>query len=85
MRKRTRYQTHNITHDYSSWSFILFLTLAFILLVTLINAIEKTSNDLRTRAGLTCPRASLPDTKSCPGKWVYKTDARGCAVFFCED
>jgi len=72
-------------NDFTSWNFILFLTLAFILMVVLLGAIGKTSEDLRTRAGLSCPVPQLPDAKACPGGWKYTQDALNkCPTFVCE-
>ncbi len=70
--------------DLSSWNFIIFLTLAFILLVVVLSAMNKVSLDLRSRAGLACPDLSLPRAEDCAGGWTYKRDANGCLAFFCE-
>lgn len=85
--------------DVASWNFIIFLTLAFILLVVVVSAMNKVSVDLRTRATNSCP--AIVDAKgqpidekgqpmrleSCPGgKLVAKRDANssGCIKFTCE-
>lgn len=70
--------------DLSSWNFIMFLTLAFILLVVVLTAMKKVSLDLRSRAGLSCPQLALPRAEDCAGGWTYKRDANGCLAFFCE-
>ena len=71
--------------DFSSWNFILFLTLSFILLVVMLNAISQTSRDLRSRAGLICPQVTLPRAEDCPGGWKYQRDVtNGCPTFVCE-
>lgn len=71
--------------DFSSWNFILFLTLAFILLVVLANAMNGTAQDIRTKAGLTCPRPEIPRPEGCPGGWTFLRDtANGCPIFVCE-
>lgn len=79
------------TDDFSAWNFIIFLTLSFILLVVVLNAIGKIPLDLRTRAGLSCPQygaggqIGLPKPEECPGgTWQYKRDANGCGAFFCN-
>jgi hypothetical protein len=73
------------TDDYKSWNFILFLTLAFMLLVFLLSAIGKTSEELRSRAGLSCPVPVVPEATACPGGWKYTQDALNkCPTFVCE-
>lgn len=72
-------------NDLSSWNFVIFLTLAFILLVVVVAAMKNVSLDLRSRAGLACPKLSLPRAEDCPGGWTYKRDAQGCLAFFCEN
>ena len=70
--------------DLASWNFIIFLTLAFILLVLVLSAMSKVSLDLRSRAGLTCPQLKLPRAEDCAGGWTYKRDVSGCVAFFCD-
>ena len=70
--------------DLASWNFIIFLTLAFILLVIVLKAMTGVSQDLRAKAGLACPDVSLPRAEDCAGGWTYKRDANGCLAFFCE-
>jgi hypothetical protein len=73
-------------NDLMSWNFILFLTLAFILLVVVLTAMRRLTFDVRSRAGLECPEVSLPRAEDCSTGWVYKRDAaNGCLKFFCED
>lgn len=72
------------TKDIASWNFILFLTLAFILLVVVLNAMNRVTFDLRSRAGLSCPAITLPRAEDCSGGWTYKRDINGCLAFFCE-
>jgi hypothetical protein len=72
------------TAEYKSWNFILFLTLAFILLVILLGAITSVSNDLQAKAGLRCATPKLPDASACPGGWKYTQTENGCATFVCE-
>ncbi|MEK7065465.1 MAG: hypothetical protein AAB961_00595 [Patescibacteria group bacterium] len=72
-------------NDLSSWNFIIFLTLAFILLVVVVAAMKNVSLDLRSKAGLACPQLSLPRAEDCPGGWTYKRDAQGCLAFFCDN
>jgi hypothetical protein len=71
--------------DYGGWNFILFLTLSFILLVVMLNAIGQTSHDLRSKAGLSCPQVTLPRAEDCPAGWKYQRDVtNGCPTFVCE-
>lgn len=70
--------------DLSSWNFIIFLTLAFVLLVVVLTAMKKVSLDLRSRAGLACPEIALPRAEDCSDGWTYKRDGNGCLAFFCE-
>ena len=71
--------------DLKSWNFILFLTLSFILIVVILNALNATSQDIRSKAGLICPTAILPRAEDCPGGWKYQRDVtNGCPTFICE-
>jgi hypothetical protein len=71
-------------HDFSSWNFILFLTLAFILLVVLLNAMNVVSTDVRSKAGLICPKVTIPRPEDCPSTWKFLKDAtNGCPTFIC--
>ncbi len=70
--------------DFSAWNFILFLTLAFILLVVVLTQMNKVSFDLRSKAGLTCPELTAPRAEDCAGGWTFKRDINGCLAFFCE-
>lgn len=71
-------------HDFGSWNFILFLTLAFILLVVLLNAMSTVSNDVRSKAGLICPKVTLPRAEDCANGWKYQRDVtNGCPTFVC--
>lgn len=77
--------TKTIKNDLSSWNFILFLTLAFILLVVVLTLMKNVTQDVRTRAGLACPELTLPRAEDCAAGWIYKRDsANGCLKFFCE-
>jgi ABC-type lipoprotein release transport system permease subunit len=82
MKKQTK-DTKGIL-DLSGWNFIIFLTLAFMLLVFVLSVMRGVSQDVRTKAGLTCPTVSLPDPNTCPTGWTLVTDAAGCAGFVCE-
>ena len=82
-RKITR--TKPIKNDLASWNFIIFLTLAFILLVVVLTAMRRMTFDLRSRAGLECPEISLPRAEDCSTGWIYKRDTTtGCLKFFCN-
>lgn len=70
--------------DFSSWNFIIFLTLSFILLVVVLSQMNKTTFDLRSKAGLTCPELTTPRAEDCAGGWTFKRDTNGCLAFFCE-
>lgn len=73
-------------NDLMSWNFIMFLTLAFILLVVVLTAMRRLSFDVRSRAGLECPEVTLPRAEDCPTGWIYKRDTvNGCLKFFCGD
>jgi hypothetical protein len=70
--------------DFGSWNFILFLTLALILLVTLLSAMTNVSNDIRSKAGLICPKVTLPRAEDCSTGWRYQRDVtNGCPTFVC--
>lgn len=76
--------------DIASWNFIIFLTLAFILLVAIVTSMKGIALDLRSRAGLSCPNPlaafnnKLPKPEECNGEWKLANDARGCQVFLCQ-
>lgn len=76
--------------DISAWNFIIFLTIALILLVLVVNRMQGVAYDLRSRAGLSCPNpltafgGNLPVTKDCSGEWKLSEDSKGCQVFLCQ-
>jgi len=71
-------------NDLRSWNFIIFLTLAFILLVVVLTAMNHLTFDIRSRAGLACPTVTLPRAEDCSTGWVYKRNtANGCLTFVC--
>lgn len=75
-----------IRDDFAKWNFVIFLTLALILLVFVSINMNKVSLDIRSKAGLSCPQISdLPRPEACPGgKWTFQRDANGCRAFFCD-
>lgn len=76
--------------DLSAWNFIIFLTIALMLLVLVVNRMQGVAMDLRSRAGLSCPDplvafgGNLPQTNDCSGEWKLSVDAKGCQVFLCQ-
>ncbi len=85
MAKRRVSRSNYKGEDFGSWNFVLFLTLAFILLVVLLSAMKGVSNDIRSKAGLVCPTVTLPRAEDCAGGWKYQRDAtNGCPTFVCE-
>ena len=76
--------------ELGSWNFVIFLTLAFVLLVIVVVSMKGVALDLRSRAGLACPNplaafnGQLPQSSECNGEWKLSTDARGCQVFLCQ-
>ncbi len=85
MPRRTTRTAKSIKNDLSAWNFILFLTLAFILLVVVLTLMRNVTQDVRSRAGLACPQVTLPRAEDCSTGWIYKRDAaNGCLKFFCE-
>ena len=70
--------------DFSAWNFIIFLALAFILLVVVLTQMNKTTFDLRSKAGLACPELTAPRAEDCSGGWTFRRDNNGCLGFFCE-
>ncbi len=96
-RKKSRTQTkshaslsHTMGKELGSWNFVIFLTLAFILLVIVVVSMKGVALDLRSRAGLACPNplaafnGQLPQASECNGQWRLSEDARGCQVFLCQ-
>lgn len=73
------------SQEFTSWNFILFLTLAFILLVVMLSAMSNVSRDIRSKAGLICPEVTIPRAEDCAGGWKYQRDmTNGCPTFVCE-
>jgi len=81
---RKNLYTRKSVAEFSAWNFIIFLTLAFILLVVVLTQMNRTSFDLRSKAGLACPQLTAPRAEDCPGGWTFKRDTNGCLAFFCE-
>ena len=81
---RKNLYTSRSTADFSAWNFIIFLSLAFILLVVVLTQMNRTSFDLRSKAGLTCPELTAPRAEDCAGGWTFRRDTNGCLAFFCE-
>lgn len=75
-----------LAFDFASWNFIIFLSLAFILIVFVTLALAGPTADLSAKAGITCPQiTALPRPESCPGGiWKFKRGSNGCSAFFCE-
>lgn len=72
-------------NDLMSWNFIIFLTLAFILLVVILTTMNRLTLDVRSRAGLECPQVTLPRAEDCATGWIYKRNTiNGCLAFFCN-
>ena len=84
MAKRKTTTSKFIREDVASWNFIIFLTLAFILLVVVLTSVKKMTLDLRSRAGLSCPELTIPRAEDCAGGLTYKRDSNACLAFFCE-
>lgn len=82
--------TSTMGKQLSSWNFVIFLTLAFILLIVVVVSMQGVATDLRSRAGLSCPNplaafsGKLPQAEECNGEWKLSKDARGCQVFLCQ-
>lgn len=96
-RKKIRSRSHTkasasavVGKDLSNWNFVIFLVLAFILLVVVVVSMKGVALDLRSRAGLSCPNplaafnGRLPQPSECNGDWKLSRDARGCQVFVCQ-
>lgn len=80
-----RKTTTTFKNDLSSWNFILFLTLAFILLVVVLTLMKNVSQDVRSKAGFACPTLQLPRPEDCPGgKWTYQRNTSGCLEMLCN-
>ena len=62
--------TKTFKNDFTSWNFIIFLTLAFILLVVVLTAMRRLTFDVRSHAGLACPQITLPRAEDCSSGWI---------------
>jgi hypothetical protein len=82
-KKTVKKQTKKLL-DLSGWNFIIFLTLAFMLIIFVLSAMRGVSQDVRTKAGLACPTVTLPDPAACSTGWKLTTDANNCTGFICE-
>lgn len=75
--------------DFAGWNFVIFLTLAFMLLVAILASMKGVAMDIRSKAGLTCrsPFAAfnnqMPRAAECNGQWSLLEDERGCQSFAC--
>jgi hypothetical protein len=77
--------TKPMKNELSAWNFILFLTLAFILLVVVLTLMKNVSQDVRSKAGLACPQLQLPRPEDCAGgKWTYQRSLGGCVEMTCN-
>jgi hypothetical protein len=70
-------------NDLRSWNFIIFLTLAFILLVVVLSAMSRLTLDVRSKAGLACTVPAMPRAEDCSIGWTFKRDSNGCLKYFC--
>lgn len=88
MKKKTAVKKKTVINpfDFSGWNFIIFLTLAFVLVVVVALAMGDTATELRAKAGLSCPIIKeLPRPEDCPGgEWKFRRGENGCQAFFCE-
>ena len=94
MARKRSYTRHSLSRvmgkELGSWNFVIFLTLAFVLLVVVVVSMQGVALDLRSRAGLACPNplaafnGKLPQSNECDGEWKLSSDARGCQVFLCQ-
>jgi hypothetical protein len=83
-KRKTRGSFKRKVFDFGSWNFIIFLVLAFILLVTMLGAMMGVSTDVRSKAGLICPKVTLPRAEDCSTGWKYQRDPiNGCPTFLC--
>lgn len=81
-RRVTQHKTFR--NDLASWNFILFLTLAFILLIVVLTLMKNVTQDVRSKAGFVCPTPVMPRAEDCAVGWTFKRDTDGCLKFFCN-
>lgn len=83
--KKKNTSKKSVPVDFGAWNFIIFLTLAFILIVFVALTMSKQVMVLRARAGRSCPDVStLPRPEDCPGgSWKFYRDSNGCQQFMC--
>jgi len=81
---KKRVAVKKFSTELSAWNFILFLTLAFILLVVVLTLMKNVTQDVRSKAGFACPTLTLPRAEDCATGWIYKRNADGCLGFFCN-
>jgi hypothetical protein len=70
--------------DINGWNFVIFLTLAFMLIVILVSSLKNVTDGMMTKAGLACPKVTLPNPNGCPTGWKYLTNVNGCPGFVCQ-
>ena len=81
---KKRVAVKKFSTELSAWNFILFLTLAFILLVVVLTLMKNVTQDVRSKAGFACPTLTLPRAEDCATGWIYKRNTDGCLGFFCN-
>ena len=75
--------------DFAGWNFVIFLTLAFMLLVAILVSMKGVALDIRSKAGLACKSPftafgnRLPRAAECNGEWKLLEDEKGCQAFAC--
>ncbi len=88
MKTRTRFTTKKPRPspqlDMAGWQFLLFLLFGLILIVGVIKVANASSGfDLRSKAGIICPRVKMSDLPACDGGYTFRRDVNGCVSAFC--
>ncbi len=89
MAKKRRASAFSVSPLHPSVHFILFLVLAFVLVVVVGYVMQQTAK--ATRARLLCPQVATDQVRlveelshRCPTGVVYATDQNGCGVWVCK-
>lgn len=69
--------------DFSSWNFIIFLLLGFVLIVVVATSLQSGAINLGVQAGFVCPNIKLRDPRECPQGWKVDFKSGRCPVLIC--
>jgi hypothetical protein len=69
--------------DFSSWNFIIFILLGFILIVVVAVTLQGSATSLGVQAGFVCPQIRLRNPQECPQGWKVDFQSERCPKLVC--